>query len=171
MKPNGFGAGRTHRHPGRLFIVIRHSSRFLVLDSLLVGIGLLVAGSDLVRWQRKSRPPEMAISAKGVKTRAGSTRWSGGHAMPSGRGQDLGAPDQLTQQYPGTTTATSRIPFYVLEGTLRLFLRDPKEEVRLGPGRPTRCVRVVRTWSPTRATAPRPSWCPRNRRVRLRPLT
>jgi len=24
--------------------------------------------------------------------------------------------------------------FYVLEGTLRLFLRDPKEEVRLGPG-------------------------------------
>ncbi|HJQ84449.1 MAG TPA: cupin domain-containing protein [Candidatus Binatia bacterium] len=24
--------------------------------------------------------------------------------------------------------------FYVLEGTVRLFLRDPKEEVRLGPG-------------------------------------
>jgi len=24
--------------------------------------------------------------------------------------------------------------FYVIEGTLRLFLRDPKEEVRLGPG-------------------------------------
>jgi quercetin dioxygenase-like cupin family protein len=24
--------------------------------------------------------------------------------------------------------------FYVLEGTIRLFLRDPKEEVRLGPG-------------------------------------
>jgi quercetin dioxygenase-like cupin family protein len=24
--------------------------------------------------------------------------------------------------------------FYVLEGRLRLFLRDPKEEVRLGPG-------------------------------------
>ena len=24
--------------------------------------------------------------------------------------------------------------FYVLEGLLRLFLRDPKEEVRLGPG-------------------------------------
>jgi quercetin dioxygenase-like cupin family protein len=24
--------------------------------------------------------------------------------------------------------------FYVLAGTLRLFLRDPKEEVRLGPG-------------------------------------
>jgi quercetin dioxygenase-like cupin family protein len=24
--------------------------------------------------------------------------------------------------------------FYVLEGNLRLFLRDPKEEIRLGPG-------------------------------------
>ena len=24
--------------------------------------------------------------------------------------------------------------FYVISGTLRLFLRDPKEEVRLGPG-------------------------------------
>ena len=24
--------------------------------------------------------------------------------------------------------------FYVIEGNLRLFLRDPKEEVRLGPG-------------------------------------
>lgn len=43
-----------------------------------------------------------------------------------------------------TLTAKQKVPwhahsnvgdtFYVLEGRLRLFLRDPKEEVRLGPG-------------------------------------
>src|SRR4051812_12677431 len=33
--------------------------------------------------------------------------------------------------------------FYVIEGRLRLFLRDPKEEVRLEPGQ-TYCVRAGR---------------------------
>ena len=33
--------------------------------------------------------------------------------------------------------------FYVIEGTVRLFLRDPKEEVRLGPGE-TYAVRPLR---------------------------
>jgi quercetin dioxygenase-like cupin family protein len=43
-----------------------------------------------------------------------------------------------------TINATQRVPwhchsnvqdtFYVLEGQIRLFLRDPKEEVRLAPG-------------------------------------
>jgi hypothetical protein len=49
--------------------------------------------------------------------------------------------------------------FYVLKGSLRLFLRDPKEEVRLGPGDSYTVSRRARTSSPTAArTRPR-SWC------------
>jgi mannose-6-phosphate isomerase-like protein (cupin superfamily) len=39
-----------------------------------------------------------------------------------------------TQQVPWHYHTRTRDTFYVLEGRLRLFLRDPKEEVRLGPG-------------------------------------
>jgi len=39
-----------------------------------------------------------------------------------------------TQQVPWHTHSNVRDTFYVLEGELRLFLRDPMEEVRLGPG-------------------------------------
>ncbi len=47
--------------------------------------------------------------------------------------------------------------FYVLAGRLRLFLREPREEVRLGPG-DTYSVRPgTRIWSPMEATAPRRS--------------
>jgi quercetin dioxygenase-like cupin family protein len=38
------------------------------------------------------------------------------------------------QQVPWHYHTTVQDTFYVLEGRLRLFLRDPKEEVRLGPG-------------------------------------
>ena len=51
--------------------------------------------------------------------------------------------------------------FYVLEGRLRLFLREPKEEVRLGPGDTFPSRRAARIWSPMEATAPRPSSCSR----------
>ncbi len=40
----------------------------------------------------------------------------------------------LTQQVPWHYHNNVQDTFYVLEGALRLFLRDPKEEVRLGPG-------------------------------------
>jgi len=39
-----------------------------------------------------------------------------------------------TQQVPWHLHTHTQDTFYVLEGRLRLFLRDPKEEVRLGPG-------------------------------------
>ncbi|HXH81370.1 MAG TPA: cupin domain-containing protein [Candidatus Tectomicrobia bacterium] len=39
-----------------------------------------------------------------------------------------------TQQVPWHYHTNIRDTFYVLEGRLRLFLRDPKEEVQLGPG-------------------------------------
>ena len=39
-----------------------------------------------------------------------------------------------TQQVPWHYHSNVRDTFYVIEGSLRLFLRDPKEEVRLGPG-------------------------------------
>lgn len=39
-----------------------------------------------------------------------------------------------SQQVPWHYHSHVRDTFYVLEGTLRLFLQDPKEEVRLGPG-------------------------------------
>ena len=39
-----------------------------------------------------------------------------------------------TQTVPWHCHTNVQDTFYVLEGRLRLFLRDPKEEVRLGPG-------------------------------------
>jgi len=39
-----------------------------------------------------------------------------------------------TQQVPWHCHTAVQDTFYVLEGRLRLFLRDPKEEVKLGPG-------------------------------------
>ena len=39
-----------------------------------------------------------------------------------------------TQQVPWHSHSQIRDTFYVLEGQLRIFLRDPKEDVRLGPG-------------------------------------
>ena len=39
-----------------------------------------------------------------------------------------------TQQVPWHYHTNIQDTFYVIEGCLRLFLRDPKEEVRLGPG-------------------------------------
>jgi mannose-6-phosphate isomerase-like protein (cupin superfamily) len=48
-----------------------------------------------------------------------------------------------TQQVPWHYHSKIQDTFYVLEGTIRLFLRDPKEEVRLGPGQ-SYCVRAGR---------------------------
>ena len=39
-----------------------------------------------------------------------------------------------TQQVPWHYHNNIRDTFYVIEGRLRLFLREPREEVRLGPG-------------------------------------
>jgi quercetin dioxygenase-like cupin family protein len=39
-----------------------------------------------------------------------------------------------TQKVPWHHHSNITDTFYVLEGRLRIFLRDPKEEVRLGPG-------------------------------------
>ena len=39
-----------------------------------------------------------------------------------------------TQNVPWHYHTNIQDTFYVIEGDLRLFLRDPKEEVRLGPG-------------------------------------
>ncbi len=39
-----------------------------------------------------------------------------------------------TQKVPWHSHNNVQDTFYVLEGNLRLFLRDPKEEVRLAPG-------------------------------------
>jgi mannose-6-phosphate isomerase-like protein (cupin superfamily) len=39
-----------------------------------------------------------------------------------------------SQQVPWHSHNNVQDTFYVIEGRLRLFLRDPQEEVRLGPG-------------------------------------
>ena len=39
-----------------------------------------------------------------------------------------------TQKVPWHCHSNIQDTFYVLEGTLRLFLRDPKEDIRLAPG-------------------------------------
>ena len=48
-----------------------------------------------------------------------------------------------TQKVPWHFHSNVRDTFYVLEGSIRLFLREPKEEVRLGPGE-SYCVGVGR---------------------------
>jgi quercetin dioxygenase-like cupin family protein len=48
-----------------------------------------------------------------------------------------------TQQVPWHSHSHIQDTFYVIEGRLRLFLREPKEEVRLGPGE-TYSVRPLR---------------------------
>jgi quercetin dioxygenase-like cupin family protein len=48
-----------------------------------------------------------------------------------------------TQQVPWHHHTSIQDTFYVLEGALRIFLRDPKEEVRLAPGQ-THTVRPGR---------------------------
>jgi quercetin dioxygenase-like cupin family protein len=48
-----------------------------------------------------------------------------------------------TQKVPWHFHSNIQDTFYVIEGSVRLFLRDPKEEVRLGPGE-SFCVRARR---------------------------
>jgi quercetin dioxygenase-like cupin family protein len=40
-----------------------------------------------------------------------------------------------TQTVPWHHHTSTEDTFYVLQGSIRVFLRDPKEEVRLGPGK------------------------------------
>jgi quercetin dioxygenase-like cupin family protein len=77
----------------------------------------------------------MAISAKGVKGSSGlyEVERRARHAeRPGFRISELQI--SSTQQVPWHYHSNVQDTFYVLEGTLRLFLRDPKEEVRLAPG-------------------------------------
>ena len=53
-------------------------------------------------------------------------------ARPGFRIQELQI--SRTQKVPWHYHNNVQDTFYVLEGKLRIFLRDPKEEVRLGPG-------------------------------------
>ena len=53
-------------------------------------------------------------------------------ARPGFRIQELQI--SRTQKVPWHYHNNVKDTFYVLKGNLRLFLRDPKEEVRLGPG-------------------------------------
>jgi quercetin dioxygenase-like cupin family protein len=56
-----------------------------------------------------------------------------------------------TQQVPWHSHTNVQDTFYVLQGRLRLFLREPKEEVRLGPGE-TYTVRARRPHLVTNAS-------------------
>jgi mannose-6-phosphate isomerase-like protein (cupin superfamily) len=55
-----------------------------------------------------------------------------------------------TQKVPWHCHTNVQDTFYVLEGRLRIFLRDPKEDVRLGPGE----TYVVRAQRPHLVTNP-----------------
>ena len=77
----------------------------------------------------------MAISAKGVKDSSGlyEVERRARHAeRPGFRISELQI--SSTQQVPWHYHSNIQDTFYVLVGTLRLFLRDSNEEVRLGPG-------------------------------------
>jgi len=77
----------------------------------------------------------MATAAKGVKDSSGlyEVERRDRHAeRPGFRISELQISPK--QQVPWHYHTAVQDTFYVLEGRLRLFLRDPKEEVRLGPG-------------------------------------
>jgi quercetin dioxygenase-like cupin family protein len=61
-----------------------------------------------------------------------------------------------TQKVPWHYHSNVQDTFYVLEGRLRLFLQDPKEEVQLGPGQtysvPPRRKHLVTNGGETSAT-------------------
>ncbi len=63
-----------------------------------------------------------------------STRSNGARVTPRGQGSasrelQLGSTQTVPWHYHSRVQDT----FYVLDGRLRIFLRDPKEDVRLGP--------------------------------------
>ena len=63
-----------------------------------------------------------------------------------------------TQQVPWHFHSNIQDTFYIIEGQVRLFLREPKEEVRLGPGTPILSDLVARILSPMAGmTQPRSS--------------
>jgi len=77
----------------------------------------------------------MAISAKGVKDASHlyEVERRARHAERPGfwiTELQISPKQQVPWHYHNNIQDT----FYVLEGTLRIFLRDPKEEVRLAPG-------------------------------------
>jgi len=77
----------------------------------------------------------MTTAAKGVKDSSGlyEVERRARHAeRPGFRISELqiGPKQQVPWHYHTTVQDT----FYVLEGALRIFLRDPREEIRLGPG-------------------------------------
>ena len=62
-------------------------------------------------------------------------RWSGARSMH--RGSAFAAPNcrsRRRRKFPWHLRNHVQNTFYVLQGQFRLFLREPKEEVRVGPG-------------------------------------
>lgn len=64
-----------------------------------------------------------------------------------------------TQQVPWHYHSNVHDTFYVISGTLRIFLRDPRNRSSSNRGRPMRCRPAARISSPTPATARRSSLC------------
>ena len=105
------------------------------------------------------------------RTRAISTRSSGGRGTRAPGLQDPGAPDQSAAA--GALALSQQRPGYLLRppGPAARLPARPEGEDRLEPGE-TYTVRARRPHLVTTgATPPRCSWCSRPRRVRLRPLT
>jgi hypothetical protein len=84
-------------------------------------------------------------------------RWAEHAARPGFRIAELQI--SSTQKVPWHFHSNVQDTFDVINGYLRLFLREPKEEVRLGPVTRTRSSLAGRTWSPMAATIPLRSWC------------
>ena len=66
-----------------------------------------------------------------------------------------------TQQVPWHYHTNIKDTFYVLDGNVRIILRDPDEQIELRPGESwDQSAQGVRIWSPTAAAeAPHSSCC------------
>jgi hypothetical protein len=65
-----------------------------------------------------------------------------------------------TQRVPWHCHTSVQDTFYVLEGSVRITLRDPDDQVELQAAKAgDRSARDVRIWSRTAVSGPRHSWC------------
>jgi len=96
-----------------------------------------------------------------VKDSSALYEWSAARGTRSGRASvSTSCRSRRSSRCRGTFTPNIQDTFYVLEGEVRLFLREPKEDVQLRPGE-TYSVRPGRPHLVTNAGRARPrfSFC------------
>ena len=129
---------------------------------------------ELIEWERSvaAAQPGSSINKENAKIMPKGVKDPSGLYVVERRAYHAARPGfriaelqiSPTQKVPWHYHNNVHDTFYVLEGTIRVFLQQPKEEVRLSRGQTFSVPRSARTSSPMQATRPRYFSCCRNRR-------